>query len=294
MAWWLKWMAGGLAFAGVGAALVLWAGWTRRSRDDAAFLEGLIEAGRRHHTGPIRFEDFEALPAPVARYFRFALHDGQPFIRQVRYHQTGQLRTGGEASRWLRFEAAHDVAPLSPGFMWDAKVDIMPLLHLRVRDGYVSGQGSGQMSVLSVLTIAREAGGIEMNSGALHRYLAEAVWYPTALLPASGVNWTAIDDGRALATLTDSGVTVSLEFRFNDRGEATGIYTPARWGRFDGRFEQAPWEGHFRDYQERDGIVIPMEGDVGWYTRDRWEPVWKGRIREVSFEFIVPDTPIER
>jgi hypothetical protein len=117
-----------------------------------------------------------------------------------------------------------------------------------------------------------------MNSGSLHRYLAEAVWYPTALLPGPKLKWTEIDATRALATLTDHGVTVSLEFRFAGTGEVTGIYTPGRWGTFPGGYRQVPWEGHFRDYRERDGIVVPAEGDVGWYIDGEWRAVWKGTV----------------
>ena len=123
-----------------------------------------------------------------------------------------------------------------------------------------------------------------MNSGALHRYLAEAVWYPTALLPSAKLRWSPIDDNAALATLTDNGITVSLEFRFNATGEVAGIYSPARWGAFDGGYKQVPWEGHFLEYQSRGGIVVPSEGEVGWYSGGKWRPVWKGRIIEANYE----------
>jgi hypothetical protein len=79
-----------------------------------------------------------------------------------------------------------------------------------------------------------------MKSGSLHRNLA--VWYPTALLPSSQLQWTHIDPTKALATLTNDHVSVSLEFRFADSGEVTGIYTPARWGTFAGGYRQVPWE----------------------------------------------------
>ena len=52
------------------------------------------------------------------------------------------------------------------------------------------------------------------------------------LLPSAALRWSAIDENTALATVTDNGVTVSLEFRFDDAGEVAGIYTPARWGTF--------------------------------------------------------------
>jgi hypothetical protein len=69
---------------------------------------------------------------------------------------------------------------------------------------------------LSAFTVSQDGGTPEMNAGSLHRYLAEAVWYPTALLPGPNLNWTAIDSSKALATLTDHGIMVALEFRFAD------------------------------------------------------------------------------
>jgi hypothetical protein len=38
------------------------------------------------------------------------------------------------------------------------------------------------------------------------------------------------------------------------------------------------WGGHLRDYQQRDGIFVPTEGDVGWYVLNEWRAVWKGTI----------------
>jgi hypothetical protein len=128
--------------------------------------------------------------------------------------------------------------------------------------------------------MSENGGTPEMNSGSVHRFLAEAVWYPSALVPGRGLTWTAIDPTRALATLTTHGVTVSLEFRFGDSGEVTAIYSPARWGSFAEGYRQVAWEGHFRDYRERDGVFVPTEGDVGWYVGSEWRAVWKGRVIE--------------
>jgi hypothetical protein len=98
------------------------------------------------------------------------------------------------------------------------------------------------------------------------------------LLPDPNLCWSSIDERSALATLTDHGASVSLEFRFAATGEVTRIYTPARWGRFGDSFEQVPWQGHFRDYTRKHGIYVPTEGKVGWYIDGEWRTVWKGRI----------------
>ena len=217
------------------------------------------------------------LPAPVARYLRMAL-PRPASIGEVRMTQSGTLRTDVASERWMPFEAEQIIVPPATGFVWNARVHVAPLVHVRVRDALIQGLGSGQVSLLSAFTVSADAGTPEMNAGSLHRYLAEAVWYPTALLPRPALRWAAIDDTRALATLTAHGVTVSLEFRFAETGEVIGIYTPGRWGKFSDGYRQAGWEGHFRDYRERGGVVVPSEGDVGWYVEDELRVVWKGRV----------------
>jgi hypothetical protein len=178
----------------------------------------------------------------------------------------------------MNFKAEHVTAPAAAAFLWNARVSVAPALHVRVRDALVAGNGSGEVSLLSTVTVASHSGTPEMNSGALHRFLAEAVWYPSALLPGPHLRWSPMDDRRAVATLTDHGISVSLEFRFADTGEVTGIYTPARWGRFGKSFEQVPWQGHFGEYTKRNGIFVPLHGDVGWYVAGEWRTVWKGTI----------------
>jgi hypothetical protein len=251
----------------------------------AAVNEMLLQAAHQPSPGRVSFAALEGLPPPVVRYFKRFLRDGQRFILVGHLEQEGRLRTGTRSNRWLSFEARQVIVPSAPGFVWDARVSLLPLLHLRVRDAYVGGTGSGRVSLLSAITLAADSGGEQLNSGALHRYLAEAVWYPTALLPGASLEWRPIDGSRALATLTDSGTSVSLEFRFDGEGEVTGIYSPGRWGKFGKEYRQAPWEGHFRHYREQDGMLVPSEADVGWYREDEWQPVWEGKIRRVSYQF---------
>ncbi len=118
----------------------------------------------------------------------------------------------------------------------------------------------------------------------MHRYLAEAVWYPTALLPRAGLQWTPIDDRKALATLTDQGTSVALEFRFNAADEVSGVYAAGRYRKVGRRYQLTPWEGHFTRYQVRDGMRVPIEGEVGWYLSGEWQPVWSGTLTDLRYE----------
>jgi hypothetical protein len=267
----------GLGVLATALVLGLWIGVRHQQNERSALVDRLTRAASADDAPPNGPPNLDTLPAPVVRYLRRALGPNRQ-LQLVRLKQVGTLRTDVRNERWMSFEADHVIAPRSTGFAWNARVRIAPLLHVRVRDSLLEGRGSGQVSLLSAFTIAEAAGTPEMNSGSLHRYLAEAVWYPTALVPSEKLRWSAIDSRTALATLTDHGVSVSLEFRFSDTGEVIGIYTPARWGSFDGGYKQVPWEGHFGSYEEKMGLLVPTEGEVGWYFDNEWQAVWRGRI----------------
>jgi hypothetical protein len=252
--------------------------WAAYGRADGAAAVSPAPAPAR-----VDFAAIATLPAPVARYFRHVLSPSQPIYTEAHFEQAGTLRTSTRTDAWMDFTAVEVMTGPQPGFAWDAKVHMMPMVHLQVLDGYQNGVGAGQVKLYSWIPMGADRGTPELNSGALHRYLAEAVWFPVALLPRPGLNWRAIDDRRALATLTDHGTTVSLEFRFNAADEVEGVYTAERWGSFDGGYKQVAWEGHFRDYVAQGPMRIPRYGEVGWYDTGEWRAVWKGSVKHAIF-----------
>lgn len=258
-----------------GSALAL--AWWLEQRRIAALRRRLLAPGA--HQRISHEPDLSACPPVVARYLRFALAGSVGRPAAVELHQSGALRTDTTSRRWLPFEAVHRAAVAQPGFLWDARVTVAPAVHVRVLDSLADGAGAGKVLLQSIIPLAGRTGRHEMNAGCLHRFLAEAVWYPWVLLPGEHLAWRAVADDRAMATLTSGESSVSLIFRFAPGGEVTGIFTPARWGNFSGRYLQLPWEGHFGDYVDRGGIRVPMWGEVGWYRRGALEIVWRGRIR---------------
>ncbi|MGH8807657.1 MAG: DUF6920 family protein [Noviherbaspirillum sp.] len=285
MALWANWIMAGLALTGTGAALALRIGMRQTAREMLRRQEQLLRLPVAARSRPFGIGELAQLPVPVARYLRYALRDGQAAVRVARYRQRGTLRIAPGSKRWLQFDAQQAIVPSAHSFLWNARVGLAPLLHLHAQDAYCAGQGSARISLLSAMTVAESQPCIELNAASLHRYLAEAVWYPTALLPSAGVVWSAIDEQRALATLSNAGITVSLEFRFNAAGEVVAVHTPARWRSVKDGFELMPWEGRFRDYQEIAGMRVPVEAEAGWYVADQWHAVWKAQIRDIAYEF---------
>lgn len=280
-----NWIAAMSGAAGMGTAAAFLAGRRRETATARRMAAALAAGAPRFAPQRVDLSALQDLPPPVARYFRHVLSDGQQPIAAATMRQAGTLRTDTASAGWRPFTASQFIAPPATGFVWNARVGMPFALHVRVLDSYIAGVGAGRVSLLSAFAVASDAGAPELNAGALHRYLAEAVWYPTALLPQSGVAWTPIDERAALATLSDRGTTVSLEFRFNDAAEVTGIYSPGRFGRFGGQYRQVPWEGHFRDYRPLAGMRVPRDGEVGWYDDGALQLVWKGRVDDLRYEF---------
>ena len=232
----------------------------------------------------VSLDALTGLPAPVQRYLRLALHDGQPRVTTVRLEQSGRLRTGVESDQWMPFTAVETIAPEARGFVWDARLRLAPLLHAGIRDIYVDGVGDGRIALLSAITMSADRGSRDLNSGELYRLLAEAPWNPTLLLPSADITWKAIDDRRAAATLTHEGETVTIEFRFNDVGEVTTVYAAERPRSYSTTYVATPWEGRFTRYVTVDGMRVPSSGEVGWWVEGRWQPVWQGTVERFVFE----------
>jgi hypothetical protein len=229
--------------------------------------------------------EIEGLPGPVARYFRRVLRNGQPIVGSVRLSQDGKFRMGDAEDSWRPFAATQNFSPRPPAFVWDARIRFAPSLCIHVRDTYLAGAGKMRAELLGLVPILDVHDTPEIAAGALHRYLAEAVWFPTALLPSHGVQWAAIDDSTARATLADGATTVSLEFRFNAEGEIISAYTTSRYREVRGAYESTPWECHYGTYADRGGMRIPLEGEVEWHVPNRRLPYWRGRITGITYEY---------
>jgi hypothetical protein len=283
---WLRLILAVLIFFGAAFGAAFWVGTIRWNSMTHQMVEQLLTTGSWQGAATVSSGSFDKLPAPVARYFRMALRKGQPLVRSARIVHRGEFLTNPGNNGWSPFTSTQNFSVNPPGFVWDASIRFAPLMDVRVRDSYLSGRGAMEATTLAIVPVMNQRDKAELNEGALQRYFAEAVWFPTALLPESGVVWRAIDDSRALATLGDSGVKVSLEFSFNAKGEITRIFSAGRYREAGGKYELTPWVVQVSAYEERGGMRIPIEGEVSWQLPEGLQPYWKGRIMDVQYDFV--------
>lgn len=255
----------------------------RLDRANAELVQELLAESNPASDAVFRAEDVQGLPQPVQRYLLKVIPEGQPYVQAVRLVQAGEFRLGDRTAPWKAMEAEQCFTVDPAGFVWDAKIEMAPLVSARVVDMFKSGKGALRAKIFSTITVA-DAQGPELDSGELMRYLAEATWFPTAFLPGQGIEWSPIDDHSALATIEQSGTSAAVVFYFDEQDLVESIYAPDRLREVDGRYEPTPWTGQWRNYQIRQGLLIPIEGEVAWNLPDGDLTYWQAHLDSVEYD----------
>ncbi|WP_156929202.1 DUF6544 family protein [Marichromatium purpuratum] len=268
----------------VSAAVIL-LGVTRWQRMTVALVEQL-EAARRAVT-PRTFEcdELQGLPEPVQAYFNAVLSSCQPLVATAEIAQEGKVDLGRARTRWIPFRARQHVFLSRPGWLWDARLRWLPGLGLFAHQGLLAGIGVARYKLFGLIPVVRSREEAAGASSELTRFLAEAVWYPTRLLPSQGVNWEAIDGRHARAILDDDSIGVEVVFTFDDGGLVRVARAQTRERRVGGTRIETPWEMRFWEYRAHGGMLIPVQYEMAWGLPQGRRVYAQGRVSEARYKF---------
>lgn len=291
---WVKWfslISAMMVFVMLGIGAITFGAW--RWERDTKLVGARLEAARISPSSSLSLSHYDArelegLPAIVQLYFRKALKDGQPIIAAVSLEQVGTFNMSETAEQWKLFKAKQRVITQRPGFDWDARIMIFPGVPAHIHDAYIAGHGMLRGAVWGLIPVVNMPDDAQLQQGEFMRYFMEAVWYPTALLPSQGVRWEGIDDKSARATMTDGAITLSLTFGFQEDGLINSARAESRGRLVNDVPSGAPWQGRFWNYAVRDGMQVPLEGEVAWVMPDGIKPYYRGKLTSLTFEFAKP------
>ena len=256
--------------------------WARATQTQMARLEA---ARVRAPSGRYDALEIDGLPAPVQRYFRAVLTDGQPFIATATFELAGIINMSATGEQWKPFTSMQRAVTHRPGFVWNGCVSLLPGLVVHVHDSYVAGCGALHAAILGLFTVARVRGGGESARGELMRYFAEMAWYPTALLPSQGVRWEAVDERSAQATLVDGAINLTLLFRFDEAGLITSVHADARGAGVGKNMVMLPWECSVSNYQLHEGMMVPTGGEAAWLRPEGRKSYFVGNLTTLVYVF---------
>ena len=230
-------------------------------------------------------DELEGLPAPVQRYFRAVLTDGQRIVTAVTLTQIGTFNLSATAEQWKPFTATQRFTTARPGFVWDANITLFPGLPVRVVDALVAGRGLLRPTVLGLVPLGTLQGRDEIARGELLRYFAETLWFPTALLPSQGVVWQWVDDASAKATLTDGSISVTMLFRFGRDDLVTAVFVESRAATVGMATVMMPWECRLGSYKSQDGMRVPLVAEALYLAPQGERSYFKSTIATLAYEF---------
>jgi len=284
----MTWINGlALALVAIAAVMVaLVAFGTVRWADSTKRLVLRLEGARMPAiTSRYDAHELDSLPAPVERYFRAVLTDGQPIVSAVTVEHTGTFNLKQPGEQWKPFTSRQRVVTRRPGFVWNARIAMVPGLNVFVHDAYVGGEGILNPAILGLFSLADPVEAGVLAEGEFVRFFAETAWYPTALLPSQGVHWDAVDDRSAKATLADGKVSVTMLVKFNGADLIESVRVAARAAMVGKAVVMTPWEGRMSNYQMRDGMLIPLACEAAWLRPEGRAPYWRGTISSLNYEF---------
>lgn len=147
--------------------VTLWLG-ARRWHAESARVGATLRSHERNGALPFHDDDLAGLPAPVARYFRHVLRDGQPMVTSATITWEGEFNMGTSGKdNWRPFTAVQEFVPGAPGFVWNARIAMLPGVPVFVRDSFVEGRGSMRGAVWGLIPVVTAEGTPTLASGAL-------------------------------------------------------------------------------------------------------------------------------
>jgi hypothetical protein len=219
--------------------------------------------------------EISALPAPVRPWIETSGAATRPRARTVRLRQRGDMRAALGAP-WMPVVAEQYFTLDDPAFVWRVDATLFGFFPFAGRDSYSAGHGRMLIKAASLLNVV-DASDDKIAHGAMLRYLAESIWFPSAALSPL-IQWEAIDAAHAKATLHHAGRVAEAVFSFDDHGHVLGIRAERYLG---GGIEAklTPWVAVCSEWQRMEGIEVPTRGEVSWelpegpFSYYRWEIV---------------------
>lgn len=208
------------------------------------------------------YDEIENLPEPVQRYFRNVLEEGQSYISNAELEHVGKFKTE-KGQKWLDIKGKVFFTTHKPGFIWVGKVKPFLGIPVTASDSYIGEKGEMKVKLLSLFTLSEESGE-KMDQADLARWVLEAPWYPTALLPRENLEWESIDSSSAKLYFEDGDHTIEASFVFNEVGEITESVTERYWGG-DENYKLVEWGGKYDDYRRINGVKVPTNIEVAWH-----------------------------
>lgn len=219
----------------------------------------------------------DGLPPPVKRYFAHVLREGQRHVSSVKVLHDGQFRAG-MGSGWAGIKGIEYLTAAEPGFIWKGKTN-----WFTATDSFTAGKGRLVVRLFSIVKIL-EKRGKKIDEAELMRWIAESIWFPTALLPSAKLRWLPVNDNSAKLEYTNEGQHIAFLVTFSAKDEIEAIETQ----RCDGKGRRRLWQGKASHYRRHGGMLIPSRLEAVWKLPEGDMPYARFHLQDIRYDLVKP------
>ena len=205
--------------------------------------------------------NIDHLPKPVRTWLLASGVFNRETIVSAYILQDARMQTKPEDSTWYSAKAQQYSTIETPAFIWTVSLQLNPLIHISGRDKFEHGNGEMHMKLNSVFTVVQESGE-KIDEGTMQRYLGEMVWMPSLAL-SPYIEWEAINDTSAKATMVYMGTCGSGTFFFNEQGDFIR-FEALRYMGNESEAEKHCWVLTVDEYTCFEGVTIPSRMRATW------------------------------
>jgi hypothetical protein len=226
-------------------------------------------------------DDISHLPTVIQKWLTSSGVLGKPKVSTVYLTQAVQLKLKPSQTKWKKGIAEQYFTIDPPAFHWDIKTEMNPVLPIVGRDKFEEAKGEMLIKLLAIFPVADAKNNKKTNEASLQRYLAEMVWFPSAVL-SPYIKWEAIDDYTAKATMEYKGTIGSGLFHFDQNGLFKKFVCMRYKDAND--TEATQWIVNAIKNEKRNGVVIPVACEAAWLLDDeKW--TWLSlEIKEIEYD----------
>lgn len=128
----------------------------RWQAETASLHERMAETSGRIAAPVFAPQALHDLPDQIQRYFKRVIGEGRARYGAAHIVHEGTFNMGESDAQWRPFQSTQRVNLSGPGFVWDARIRMAPLMNVHVHDAYVAGEGILTAKLFGLITVMQQ------------------------------------------------------------------------------------------------------------------------------------------
>lgn len=222
-------------------------------------------------------------PYLIKNFFSTVIASGAEIPQFATIKQEARFKTDVN-SDWFSMRAEQYYTTKDPNFLWYSELETSKYFWINAIDSYINNKGNMLIKFNSSITIA-DSWGIELDKSGLLRFISEAVYFPTGLVPSENLIWNVLDSNIAEIKFKDGDISVVAKVFFNPDYTINKIETYDKYRALEDGFLKSLHTVYFSKYALfDDSFLVPTYMEVEWDLPTGSFKYGKFKITEILYE----------